>query len=235
MNENREGELFDGENEILRELEHAYLTAYPNPQRVGCPSPVLIEQIVSNQLRPPAGSEIVRHLTHCSPCFKVFIDARNHLRSRRRRLSFLTSRPVIAAAIGLAILAGGVLFWGASAIKSHFDLTAHRKLQPADRVASIHVDLQSYSIERSGSGTNPQANIIGPILPIKAVNLNLALPVGFETGVYDVRISRTIEGPALVQSQGTARLIDHVVQLDQSGFRGNSSRAIFSWNSTTRS
>src|SRR4051794_9212697 len=166
MNENREGELFDGESEILKQLEQAYLTAYPNPERIGCPSPVIIEHIVSGQIRPPAASDIVRHLTHCSPCFKLFLDARDRIRSHGRKTFVATSRAGMAAIFALFVLgAGALVLWQRSRSTPAPTSTDITISQPPDRITSIHVDLQSYSLERGGSGPDRAANMIGPTLP----------------------------------------------------------------------
>jgi hypothetical protein len=215
MNQNREGELFDGEREILKELEEAYLTAYPNPERLGCPSPTLIEQLVSGQIRPPVGSEIVHHLTHCSPCFGVFIDARNTARSRRKRKSLIRRAVAIAAVAAFVAVAAIVTMWNRPPRQGGPPRTAQNTPNAAD-VASIRLDLQSYSLERGDAGQNQASNIVRPTLPRKAVKLNLALPIGFEDGPYEIRVSRTEDGPALLESRGTAHLIDNTVQLETS-------------------
>jgi hypothetical protein len=210
MNKNREGELFDGESEILKGLEEAYLTAYPNPDRVGCPKPEVIEQIVTGETKLAVGSEIVHHLTHCSPCFRIFIDARNRSRARRRRDSILRRVGAVAAVVVL-IAAAAVVWWDRSGRAPKEPVVA-RNTPPTSSsdVASIRLDLQTYSMERGESG----AEIARPTLPRKPVKLSLALPVGFEVGAYEIRISREEDGPAVLSAAGTGRMIDNIVQLE---------------------
>lgn len=213
MNENREGDLFDGEGEILKELEEAYLTAYPNPDRIDCPSSVLIEQMVSGQIRPPARSGIVHHLTHCSPCFRIFLDARNNLRAARKRRS-LAYRFAIASVLALIAVTAGVLMRNGSVPGTGSVVGDQRKEQEQSDVASISLDLQGYSLERSESGSRSASHVVRPTLPRKRVQLNLALPVGFEDGIYEIRISRAEEEPALMTSRGSARLINRILRLE---------------------
>lgn len=210
MNENREGDLFDGEREILKGLEEAYLTAYPNPDRVGCPQPEAIERFVTGETKLSVGSELVHHLTHCSPCFRIFIDARERMRARRRRISALRRFGAVAAVIVIA--AAGVFWWNRSARPGvRPPVTARNPPPPSSsEIASIRLDLQNYSMERGESG----AEIARPTLPRKPVKLSLALPPGFEEGPYEFRISREEDGPTLVTANGAARVLDHAVQVE---------------------
>ena len=56
-------------------IKQAILTAYPNPQRIGCPG--------GEQLKETAGrtdyerlfeEPVWEHITHCSPCYQEYLE-----------------------------------------------------------------------------------------------------------------------------------------------------------------
>ncbi|HKD06451.1 MAG TPA: hypothetical protein VKB79_11165 [Bryobacteraceae bacterium] len=72
----------------LRNVIHKLvLTAYPNPDRNGCPGPTAIE----GYARRVAGWEKLdgdpteTHVQRCSPCYREFLDAGNRLRAARAK------------------------------------------------------------------------------------------------------------------------------------------------------
>src|SRR5579862_4635071 len=70
-------------------IEELLLTAYPNPERKGCPDRQVLESL-ANQQRDERDSNWY-HIWHCSPCFadfKALRDARlerERARARRRK------------------------------------------------------------------------------------------------------------------------------------------------------
>ena len=67
---------------VQKKLREAMLTAYPNPNRDGC----LDEDGLSALARRAAelgtleGDDDWEHVTHCSPCYKDYLAARDQLR-----------------------------------------------------------------------------------------------------------------------------------------------------------
>jgi hypothetical protein len=66
-----------------RRIRNLVLRAYPNPGRMGCPGlPVVVNfaKRVANFDDVKEDAEY-RHITHCSPCYAEFLDARERLRA----------------------------------------------------------------------------------------------------------------------------------------------------------
>jgi hypothetical protein len=67
---------------IAGQIQNAVLSAYPNPGREGCPR----LRTVVNYAKRVANWDDVKgeadydHITHCSPCYAAFLDARARIR-----------------------------------------------------------------------------------------------------------------------------------------------------------
>ncbi len=71
-------------NRIQQTIQNDILTDYPNPDRKGCPAPEVILELAK---RAAAFDGFQTdgdwaHVTHCSPCYAAFLDAREQLRRR---------------------------------------------------------------------------------------------------------------------------------------------------------
>ena len=64
-----------------RLIQQAVLRNYPNPERIGCPGTLVIQDLAARSAR----LEIVQskdweHVTHCSPCYAEYLEITNELR-----------------------------------------------------------------------------------------------------------------------------------------------------------
>jgi hypothetical protein len=87
-------------NRLQKQIQNLVLKGYPNPAREGCPG----DAVVANYARRvAAGEETERepdyeHITHCSPCYREFLDTRDRLRGEEgqakpgKRMSWFTRR-----------------------------------------------------------------------------------------------------------------------------------------------
>ena len=72
-------------NRVQKKLQNAILTSYPNPNRDGC----LDREGLSDLARRAAelgtleGDAGWEHVTHCSPCYKEYLEARDVLRKSK--------------------------------------------------------------------------------------------------------------------------------------------------------
>jgi len=72
-------------NRVQKKLQNAILTSYPNPNRDGC----LDREGLSDLARRAAelgtleGDAGWEHVTHCSPCYKEYLEARDLLRKSK--------------------------------------------------------------------------------------------------------------------------------------------------------
>jgi hypothetical protein len=68
---------------IQKKIQQAILTAYPNPNREGCPGSAGLMDLARRAaaLATLEGDPGWEHVTHCSPCYKEFLEARDQSRN----------------------------------------------------------------------------------------------------------------------------------------------------------
>ena len=68
---------------VQKKIQSAILTAYPNPNREGCPGSSALLELARRaaELGTLEGDEGWEHVTHCSPCYKEYLKARDQLRN----------------------------------------------------------------------------------------------------------------------------------------------------------
>src|SRR4051794_22477792 len=86
-------------DEQLDPVEQVFLHAYPNPNRIGCPSDPVILAIANNTL--PLNHPAREHLAKCSPCYA---DFKRFQRASRKRLTTLRIFGAGAALLLIAVL-----------------------------------------------------------------------------------------------------------------------------------
>jgi hypothetical protein len=158
------------------------------------------------------------HVSHCSPCYREFLDFRNRvltLESRSRR----NTRLAAAVAIMLIAAAGSIYFFlrqmpGTTGAAK--DATPQKSAIPqvsqgqrdgqAPAVAAV-LNLESESITRSLPGGRPDVGGEIQRIPRSRLSLSIYLPVGSESGEYEVQLLRkpTDQAP-LSTSSGTAQI-----------------------------
>lgn len=153
-------------------IEAILLTAFPNPERTGCPGPEVIREMADQ--RVPSDDPVWSHLWNCSPCFgdfKVLRDARVARAERefdRRR----TRRHLITGAIAVAI-SSGLAYFGAIEFRSR-----------PRQVVPVTVNLTNVSLTRGSAA--PVAR-----LPKKLDEIHVILPIGSSPGSYAVAILKS--------------------------------------------
>lgn len=154
-------------------------TAYPNPDRVGCPDQTALLDF-ANKLgaRSPEQSRLISHIASCSPCYRELTAERERLRRKRRWLTAVAAS--LAASFALAFW-----LWPRSMPPAQRPSMTASSSKPAPEVnrASLTVDLAKHSPTRSAD-----QEIQPIILPSLALDLSLLLPVGAEPGSYRVEV-----------------------------------------------
>ncbi len=69
-------------NRVQNKIQQTILTSYPNPNREGCPGPAGLLDLAARaaELGTLEGDAVWEHVTHCSPCYKEYLEARDQLR-----------------------------------------------------------------------------------------------------------------------------------------------------------
>jgi hypothetical protein len=100
---------------LQNHIQRAILKNYPNPERRGCPDQSALAELALNPDSITADDELDRssvwfHITHCSPCYALFLELRHSARERReKRQKFLrwlaaTTAAVVLFGLGLLVL-----------------------------------------------------------------------------------------------------------------------------------
>src|SRR5260370_1026945 len=97
-------------DQIFEELQdivqQAILREFPNPERKGCAGPKMLRALAE---RPrPTRDAAWEHVTHCSPCYREFLDLRGRVkevRRPRRRRALRLRIAVLATAVVLVAIA----------------------------------------------------------------------------------------------------------------------------------
>jgi hypothetical protein len=103
----------DSADQIFEELQdivqQAILLDFPNPERKGCSGPEVLRQL-ANRPRPTRDAAW-EHVTHCSPCYREFLDLRGLVKQQRelQRSRALRRRALVSV---VAILVTGALIAG---------------------------------------------------------------------------------------------------------------------------
>ena len=173
------------------EADELFGRAYPNPDRVGCPSR---EDLIALARRErPIGDPAYNHIKECSPCYLEgrAIQEADALQYRRRILT-------MAAAAVLA-LAAGTGAWMLTTRDGAVDTEIQAQL-----------DLRPYAIMRGESQRTDRPALE---LPRSRVALTLLLPTGSEPGPYEVEV-RDSQASIQASGRGDAELRNHVSTLE---------------------
>jgi hypothetical protein len=165
----------DASDDAPDPIEELLLTAYPNPDREGCPGPEAIDALGNRRIgrEDPTWT----HVWHCSPCFREFKAIRDARwrgeaiqRTKRKRVRLAAG--VITAALVLGFIT----------------LLFRSKFSSQPQVAAITLDLFNVGIYR-GSDENHQVDL--PALPRKVDDIHLVLPRYSGTGKYAIAVLRS--------------------------------------------
>lgn len=177
-------------------LQQAALKEFPNPDRIGCPPAETLEAMARRK-RPTTEADL-HHITHCSPCFGMFLAIRN---VAKRRLVRATAALASAAVLIFSI-------YLAARFRTGHEATA----------VIAQWNLEHASPQR---GAASQAQVIVEA-PRKRGTVFIQLPLGSDDGQYDVEIRKdSIDAPPLKRFHGVAAIQNgHTnlpIQMDFSG------------------
>ena len=170
------------------EFDELFGRAYPNPDRVGCPSRADLIALARRQR--PIGDPAYDHIKECSPCYLEGRAIQEADASRRRILTWAA-----AAVLAMAAGTGGWM------------LT--KRGDPVATEIHAELDLRPYAIMRGESQTADRPPLR---VPRGRALLTLFLPTGSEPGLYDVEV-RDTDALAKTSAHGEARQQNQVTVL----------------------
>jgi len=191
------------EERLIEAGRRYYSTAFPNPERVGCPDKTTLKACLRRQIDRATLERIDEHMMQCSPCFNDYV----RLREARDRSARGGKVAGIAAVIALMVMSWLVV-----------RLVKIRSQAPTpSTVESTNVTYQANLLDLRNKaalrGAEANANEADAVLPAKPLDLSIYLPTGSEPGDYDVQITQGF-GEPLLKAHGQASLRDHITVLE---------------------
>jgi hypothetical protein len=174
-------------NERPDPVENAYLTAYPNPNRIGCAGSKVLRGLADRTLSISHPARM--HIAQCSPCFQEFREIERELRRNARRQGRLLRIAAIAAilivtcVLSIPFLKSHSQSVNVAAIINFATTSADRGI-PENRLD--RADVQSY--------------------PRTQLRMTVNLPPGSDRGKYEFQIMQGEAVKPLVSSIGAAKI-----------------------------
>jgi hypothetical protein len=180
---------------VRKELQAAALREFPNPDRIGCPDPAVLDKMSRREVEMT--QEQLHHVTHCSLCFHAFLSIREEIRKRRTARFRIT-----IAACAAALVLGAILYTAA--------VRSPTPPQVAVLATPATLDLRPLSGYRGADSDRPKQATPTLILPRKELRLTLYFPVGSDEGQYTLQL---LDGQlrSLLKQNLTATLQNQVV------------------------
>jgi hypothetical protein len=184
----------------IRELfEQASLNDYPNPERIGCPGDNFLKQLVRDRNSIKLADERLKHVVHCSPCFREFVAFRDQpQRKTPTRRTIFTGAGAIAAAVAIGI-------------------AVQRRPHPGPATNTgahvIDIDLRQFAgtrgVDSAPAPTPPQID-----LPRTRLDLRIILPFASPEGQYEVQILRADDSATGLKAAGIAHIDNGITRLE---------------------
>lgn len=194
------------ENDRIDELRR---TAYPNPERIGCPEPAVFEALKRREIA--FDDPVWAHIERCSPCYRQFADIREKLFRQDRINDFRkTARAALLAIVLVAV--------GASLYMWQRNKTTDAQSAIASNQGEAAVLNFEDGSELRGAQARPRASDNSGIqhLPRNRLNITVYLPLGSPAGEYELEIVRA-SGESVWRAQARATIKDGLTSIPVNG------------------
>jgi hypothetical protein len=190
------------EERVLRAGRAYIASAFPNPDRVGCPGRQRLE-VLARQPSAPDESDI-DHLMTCSDCFVEY----HSIRTAWKRKRAATIGTLVAAALALIVFCGVVISG------RHIEVApitpAKRPVEMAqEQVRNTVIDLRPFERSRGEAADKARGRPSTPVLERANLLVTILLPVGSPEGQYVFQLLDST-GSSRVEISGTAVIKNYV-------------------------
>jgi hypothetical protein len=189
-----ESDTFSAQDEI----DLLFSEANPNPERIGCPSDDVLTALARRER--PMSDPGYEHLARCSNCYRAMRARQQattamtaaHRRRVFRWLGAVATLVIVCVATWLFVQRGG------------------ERRRPSDLELQARLDLRGYGVVRSTPDQPEQQPLR---LRRGRLRLTLLLPVGFESGEYDLQLLDS-DMQSRVSATGKADIRSYVTTLE---------------------
>jgi len=196
--------LFSGkeDRQVFEAGRRYFSTAFPNPERVGCPGKEMLRAIAFRKLERSKAKEWDSHLMQCSPCFVEYVAFRDQAQRIQRFRRLATAAAIVIVCVGL---------W--------FTLRNRILRTPSNGQVADHGGAQTYQAKLADlRDLAPLRGIEGKTaVPVELTRgplaLTLYLPTGSEPGQYEVELAEQLDEP-LATASGSATLQNGIAVLE---------------------
>ena len=182
---------------LQRRLQQEILTKFPNPQRKGCPGTIPLRSLAGKPLTEATeGDPVWEHVTHCSECYREFLEFQAALAGKRRLRREAVRWGIAAAALAMALVVVHA---------KRGDIFGSKRPQNAELAYNPQtIDIESMSRSVAGGGEKQPY-----YLNRGRDALTVHLPIGSPPGEYEFRLRSASDGMILTKSAPAG--IDHGV------------------------
>jgi hypothetical protein len=180
-------------------------SAFPNPDRIGCPGRECLEAL-ARRTAMPDGDDI-DHLVTCSPCF---IEYQTILKASKQKRAVIIGT-LVAAALALIVFSGIVI--------SRRDplatpiTPAKQPVEAQKQVLKAVIDLRPFERVRGESPSDVRSRLSLPVLDRANLLVTIQLPTGSPEGQYFFQLLDSSGSPR-VETSGNAVIKDFVTTVD---------------------
>ena len=199
-----------------RLVQDMALSAYPNPDRIGCPGHAALEEVASLPLS--SRHELSQtHINRCSECLRELLEIRRRNNMQKQRLR--RKRWILTACAASVILAAGITLIVRRQTTSAPPAQIQRQPSATPAVETARLDLS----DQTGLRTDDRGRKteVPHQLPGRRLSLSVTLPFASPPGPYQFGLFR-LDQTALATTAGNAEVSQGAtilsVQVDLSAY-----------------
>lgn len=177
---------------LKRQLQDSILSQYPNPERKGCPGDAVLHGLAARPSDEGVEDEANwHHATHCSECYREYLDFRLKFKREAKKRSALTRWGGAAAVLAFAL---GLFF-----------ANRQQRAVVPERPQNAEVAYNKMTIDIPAMTRSDAARASSPIaFERRPEEVTVNLPVGSKAGPYEFRFLKADQ--AVVSARADAEI-----------------------------
>ena len=189
------------EERFLRAAREYVASAFPNPERRGCPGHKRLDGLARR--KSPPDQKDIDHVVTCSDCFVEYQTFRKAW--KRQRAASVAG--LVAAALAVMVFSGILIY------RRHPAIMPTPPAKPVEvaqeQLRKTVIDLRPFERVRGQSPNNASGRLRPPVLERKNLLVTIQLPTGSAEGPYVFQLVDSSGSPQL-ETSGNAAIKDYV-------------------------